>query len=208
MPPVSERNEGTVETFDQLADRIRSRSPRLGSVRLVAVDGGAGAGKTTFAGRLAASLSAQVVHVDDLLAGWTDLDGFWPRLSEWVLEPLSQGRPGRYRRFDWEAGRFAEWHDVPLADSLIVEGVSAARAAGRHRVCYAIWIDAPADLRLRRGLARDGAGLTDHWMRWMGDEATHFAADRTTEHVDLVVDGAPTIERDPTTSYVRLTPDC
>ena len=68
--------------------------PRLGPVRLVAVDGFAGSGKTTFAGRLAEALGAQVLHTDDLLEGWVDTVSFWPRLEEWVLAPLRAGRPG------------------------------------------------------------------------------------------------------------------
>jgi uridine kinase len=194
----------TIETFVALAARIRSLPARLGPVRLVAVDGGAGAGKTTFGRRLSARLSAQMIHVDDLLSGWTDLDGFWPRLEEWVLEPLQRGRTGRYRRFDWDAGEFAEWHDVPVADVLIVEGVSSARAAGRPLLSYSVWVDVPADLRLQRGLLRDGDAMAEHWRRWMIDEAAHFAADRTSELVDLIVDGAPQVEHDPETSYVRL----
>ena len=38
-------------TFAALADRVRTSAPRLGGTRLVCIDGPAGSGKTTFAGK-------------------------------------------------------------------------------------------------------------------------------------------------------------
>ena len=56
-------------------------------------------------------------------------------------------------------------------------------------------VEAPEDLRLARGLERDGALLEDQWRRWMRDEAEHFAHDDTSARADLVVDG--TGQREP-----------
>ena len=85
-----------VERFADLAAEIGRRPARLGPVRFVAVDGPSGAGKTTFAGRLAGALiragrRVEVVHTDDLLDGWEDQFTFWPRLACGVLEPLARG---------------------------------------------------------------------------------------------------------------------
>ena len=92
-----------VERFADLAAEIGRRPARLGAVRLVAVDGPSGAGKTTFAERLAGALiragrRVEVVHTDDLLDGWEDQFTFWTRLECGVLEPLARGEPGRSRR--------------------------------------------------------------------------------------------------------------
>ena len=46
----------TIDTFVALARDVLARRPRLGRVRLVAIDGPSGAGKTTFAARLARAL--------------------------------------------------------------------------------------------------------------------------------------------------------
>lgn len=194
-----------VETFAALAARVSGSEPRLGTVRLVAVDGGAGSGKTTFAARLATAVGGvQVVHTDDLLAGWSDIVSFWPRLEAWILEPLRAGLPGRFRRYDWDAGRFADWQEVPVAEVVVIEGVTSARAAVRASLSCAVWIEAPAATRLARGIARDGERLRTRWTTWMADEAAHFAADRTAGHADVVVDGDPVVAHDPLTSYVRL----
>lgn len=193
-----------VETLDRLARRVLDSPPSLGPVRLVAVDGFAGAGKTTLAGRLGHALGAQVVHTDDLLGGWVDTVGFWARLERWVLAPLRDGRPGRYRRYDWDRASFAEWHDVPLAPALVVEGVTSARAVVRPECTLSLWVEAPKALRTARGVARDGELVLPEWLAWQDREEAHVRADRTPQHVDLVVDGDPRRRLDPDAVLVRV----
>jgi uridine kinase len=199
---------GAIERYDQLAATVRQRPPRLGGVRLVAVDGPAGAGKSTFAGRLAGAMRAggdlvTEIHTDDLLDGWTDQVAFWPRLERWVLAPLRRGAPGRYRVYDWHRKRFGHhWHPVEVPDVLIVEGVTAARRSIRPELTLAVFVTAEPAVRLGRGLERDGEALRDEWLRWMAGEERHFAADATAEHVDLIVDGAPTLGHNPAVEFV------
>jgi uridine kinase len=197
-----------VERFVDLAERIRGAPARLGAVRFVAVDGPAGAGKTTFAARLVEALAATgatiaEIHTDDLLEGWTDMVSFWPRFDRDVLESLRTGQPGGYHRYDWYAGRFAEWVPVPVPDVLLLEGVTSARAATRAELTRSVFVSAPRELRLARGIARDGEALRPRWLRWLADEERHFAADRTVERADVIVDGAPADPHDPRTEYLR-----
>jgi cytidylate kinase len=175
-----------------LGDRVRAAAPRLGGTRLACVDGPAGSGKTTLADALGVALDAQVVHLDDLYQGWGGLPGMLPRLRHWVLEPLAAGRAGRYRRWDWDAEAWAEWRDVPVADALVVEGVGAAQAGVREHAVLTAWVEAPWELRLRRGVGRDGEGMRPEWERWQAAEAAHFAADGTAAAADVVIDGTGT----------------
>jgi hypothetical protein len=178
----------------RLAERTVAAAPRLGPVRLVCIDGPAGSGKTTVAGALARELvgrgvAAAVVHLDDLYDGWTGLDGdLWPRLAAQVLEPLRRGLPGRYRRYDWEQGAFDGWVDVPVPGALVLEGCGSARRAAEPFVVLTVWVEAPPDVRLARGLARDGEAARPHWERWMRDESEHFARERTAERADIRLD--------------------
>ena len=205
-----------VEAFADLADRVRSRPPRLGPVRLVAVDGPSGAGKTRFAARLAAALEVAevsrpgvagasgrvpIVHTDDLLDGWDDQFSFWARLEEQVLAPLRAGRPARYQRYLWHRRCFGGAPvTVSPAGVVIVEGVSAARAVVRPELTLSVFVSAPADLRWRRAMERhvespgaaaaDRVALRAYLERWRAAEDRHFTEDSTAGAVDVLVDGA------------------
>jgi uridine kinase len=179
------------QTFGDLATVVRDSEPLLGPTRLVVVDGPAGSGKTTFAAHLAAALGgAQVVHMDDLFEGWSGLRaGLWQRLHDQVLRPLLAGGTGRYRRYDWDAAAFAEEHDVPAAETLVIEGVGAGERSITPHASLVVWVEAPEELRLQRGLRRDGAALYPEWVRWLRAEERYFTIDRTRKRADLVVDG-------------------
>lgn len=158
--------------------------------RLVCVDGPAGSGKTTLATQLAVELACQVVHMDDLYEGWAaGPDGGAERLRSWVLEPLVAGAAGEYRRFDWVTGAYAEAHVVEPAVFLVVEGCGAAARWVDPWAALRVWVEADDDERLRRGLARDGAAERTHWLRWMVDEAAHYAAEQTRARADVHLDG-------------------
>ncbi|WP_029291157.1 uridine kinase [Cellulomonas sp. HZM] len=180
----------TAPAVGRVVDLARSRPARLGPVRLVVVDGPAGSGKTTFAAAVAelAGPGTTVLHLDDLYEGWSGLEGsLWPRLSAQVLEPLRRGRPGRYQRYDWGSGAFAEWVDVPLPALLVVEGCGSARRAADASASVRVWVEADDALRLERGLERDGQDAREQWVRWMDDERAHFDREGTRARADVRV---------------------
>jgi uridine kinase len=184
-------------TFTGLAADVLAAPARLGGTRLVCVDGPAGSGKTTFGRRLAEALDAPLVQMDDLYAGWTPV-GAAARLAAGVLRPLRGGRPGAYHRYDWHAGAFGtEPTAVPAAAALVVEGCGSSPAALAPLTTLRVWVEAPAQLRLRRGLERDGEALGAEWLDWLQREAVLFARERTRARADLLVDGAPVVPDSP-----------
>jgi len=201
----------TTESFAELAARVRAAPPRLGPVRLVAIDGPSGAGKTWFANRLARHLAAPVVHTDDLLDGWADQFTFWPRLEQQVLMPLYDGRAGTYARYDWQRQRFgAAPVTVKPANCVLLEGVSSSRQAVRTRLSFSVFVTAPADLRWKRAIERDGGdevAFRAYLGRWRTAENQHFADDHTEESADLVVDGAAETSDDRYEPLRRRSPD-
>jgi hypothetical protein len=107
-------------------------------------------------------------------------------MIEQVLQPLAQGRPARYQRYDWDRRELAEWHEAD-APFLILEGVSSARIEFRPYLAYRIWAECPRELCLKRGLQRDGAAMFPQWEQWMRAEDDHFREHRTREAADLIV---------------------
>jgi uridine kinase len=194
MSPVPEASvpEASVPeaTVAAVLEHARSRRALLGGGRLVCVDGPAGSGKTTLATALAEATGARVLHMDDHYEGWAGLGEAPSRIRDEILVPLAEGRPGFYRRYDWHRGEFAELHAVEPSDLLVLEGVgSGSRELAAYRSTL-VWVSAPPDLRLDRGLTRDGEAAREHWLRWMDDERAHFTAHGTREAADVYVDHA------------------
>ncbi|HEY0688484.1 MAG TPA: hypothetical protein VGD71_05530 [Kribbella sp.] len=194
--------------IDGLLDRVQAAPARLGRIRLISVDGPAGSGKSTLAARLAdraeaRGLSVLVLHMDDLYDGWDGAARGFGLLRDHVLSRLAEGREGRYRRYDWNLGAYAERHVVPVSmDLLIVEGVTAADRGAEPWASLRIWIETSNDVRLDRGIDRDGEALRDRWLEWMRWERDHFAAENTRERADVIVDGNPAVPHDPALELV------
>lgn len=152
------------------------------------VDGRSGSGKTTFAGRLAAELEAQVLHLDDVYPGWDGLAQAIPLVHGGVVAPLVAGRAAGHRRWDWARGEPGDVVELGRPEVLVVEGVgSGARVIARHAVLL-VWTEAPDDVRYRRGMARDGESYRPHWDRWAAQEDAYLAAEDPRARADLVLD--------------------
>ncbi len=180
----------TASSPDSVLRLALERGPTLGAGRLICIDGPAGSGKTTLAAACAAGAGddAHVVHMDDLYPGWSGLRAVDAQLAD-LLVPLARGTAGTYRRYDWVAGRFAEQVTVDPTPLLVVEGVGSGAARFADLVTVLVWVEAPYDLRLQRGLARDGDAFAPHWEQWARDESELFAREQTRERADAVVDG-------------------
>jgi uridine kinase len=178
-----------VNPLADLLRRLDASPPTLGAGRLVCVDGPAGSGKTTLAEMVTDRVEGAVLlHTDDLIEGWRGLPGLAVRL-EGVLGPLADGRPGSYRRYDWLEGRFAEDVIVEPCPLLVIEGVGSGASRFENFRTLLVWVEAPYDERLRRGLERDGDAFAPYWEQWAIDETDLFAREGTRERADLRLDG-------------------
>lgn len=195
--------QSVVRSFAGLASDVRAR-PANSGVRLVGIDGCGGAGKTTFAARLARELNdAPVVHTDDF-ASFDEPVEWWPRFLTGVVEPLTRGKPSTFHPYDWVQRRPSDdTITIPPAVLVLVEGVGATRKAWRDRLAMRIWVDTPRAERLRRGLDRDGEHMRAFWEWWMVAEDGYVDTERPWAAADVVVDGAT--EAPSPDEYVELT---
>ena len=173
--------------IEQLASRLRSLPPSCGPVRLIGVDGHAGSGKSTFAGRLAETLGgAPVLHLDDI-ASHDELFAWTGRLLAQVIEPFRRGEGARPTPYDGRARRFGPPRPLPAAPVVLMEGVGAGRRALRPHLAHLLWLEMPREDAWARGRSRDGEEQRAFWDRWVRAEAEHFSEDPSRPYADLLV---------------------
>ncbi|MFI1867126.1 uridine kinase [Streptomyces jumonjinensis] len=184
-----------MDESDRLARTLRTLPPSCGPVRLIAVDGHAGSGKSTFTARLAAAIeepgrTVPVLHLDDLashreLFDWTD------RMLTQVIGPLSRGETAHYAPYDWTERRFAPPRALPGSPVVLIEGVGAGRRALRPHLAALLWMERDAAGSWQRGRKRDGDALTAFWDTWTAAESRHFSADPSRPFADALVRERP-----------------
>lgn len=151
---------------------------------LVGIGGRGGAGKTTLAGALGADA---IVSTDEFWDGrGFDID----RLGREVVWPLARGEVASFASFDWAAGEPRGTRVVEPAGTIVVEGVCALHRSLRDAYTVRVWVEASAETRLARGIARDGEESRSTWLDvWMPGEDRYVASDDPIACAHLVVDG-------------------
>jgi|tagenome__1003787_1003787.scaffolds.fasta_scaffold20837909_2 uridine kinase len=158
--------------------------------RWIGVDGPGGAGKSSFAERVAAAVPGVVVVSVDEFSGPDVTEWDWVRFDRELVEPLRTGRAGRYRRWEWRSETAGDWREVPTGSVVLVEGVSATRSEVAAPWTLRVWVDAPRELRLERVLTRDGPAVMARWLEdWIPSEEAYVARERPKERADLIVAG-------------------
>lgn len=203
--------------FAWLAERW-SKLPRRFDSLLVGLDGRGGSGKTTFATALAAALpTVQVVAIDDFyipheLRGdvvaaeeTTTDDTDVERLRRDVLLPLSSGQPPRYRRWDWAESRLGDWRELALGGVVLIEGAGVLSLELRREWDDHLWMSCPRELRIERGLARDGDAQRELWeQRWLPAGDRYERMHRPSEAAAVVFDSSGRVPHDRLSEFVRL----
>ncbi|CAB4714222.1 MAG: AAA family ATPase [Actinobacteria bacterium] len=158
---------------------------------LIAIDGPAGAGKTTLAAKLLEEFSATqtvaVIHMDDLYNGWTDAlgDELSQKLGQ-IVRQYSLGRVFEIEIFDWSSMKFVGVQRIQPTDVLILEGVGAAQKIVRDADAITYWLDIEPAIGLERVLARDGQEIEVFMHQWQLDQEIHFVRDKTRENAQHI----------------------
>lgn len=162
--------------------RLRTRAPVI-----VGISGFGGSGKSTLARAIVESVAgAARMRGDDFLdpvrshQRSTEWDGMERlRLREEVLGPFRAGRPGQFRRFDWNIRQLADPEPIPQADVLIVDAVGLFHPQVGDAFDLTIWVDVDLDTATERGMQRDrdnGHPHADLWREvWVPNERDFVA---------------------------------
>ena len=157
---------------------------------LLAIDGPAGAGKTTFAAKLEAELSlkgtVKVIHMDDLYNGWNNaLSNPLAEILDRISTAHLAGREFVIKIFNWHIMAFDREERITPTDYLIIEGVGAAQQIVRETGAITYWLDIEPEIGLQRVLDRDGAHIEVQMRQWQVDQDKHFARDETRENCEF-----------------------
>jgi uridine kinase len=159
---------------------------------IIAIDGPAGAGKTTLARELSLAfspkISVQVIHMDDLYDGWDNaLSKDLSKILQYLADQHESSSPAKIQRYNWLRSAFEESEELPVCDLLILEGVGSADKDLQYRFAALIWMEIdPAD-GLKRVLDRDGAQVQDQMQKWLTTQAQHFLQHSTREKADFIL---------------------
>lgn len=153
-------------------------------VVLVGIGGHGGAGKTTLARMIP---GAQIVSTDEFWDGEAfDIE----RLSNEVVTPLSLGAVAHFASYDWATREQRGLRTVEPAGVVVVEGVCALHRTLRSAYAVRVWVEAPYDVRLERGVARDGEAARTTWVDvWMPSEDRYVERDDPVSSAHVIVDG-------------------
>lgn len=158
---------------------------------LIAIDGRAGAGKTTLAARFFDELSVdktvEVIHMDDLYDGWENaLDEGLTKTLESIVNAHNNNVSIKIDIFNWESMSFDSKRVINPVDLLILEGVGAGQKVVRDAGATLYWLDIDAEVGIQRVLNRDGNQIASQMKQWQILQEIHFIRDKTRENAEHI----------------------
>lgn len=188
-----------VKSFEGLVKTIESLTPQNGQ-KIIAIDGGGGAGKSTLAERLQKALpNSAVIHIDDFYKGpWDkrldhtnyDVHPFfdWKRFESEVIKPLKENREIVYHVYDWHKHIAEEVVSVPKNAVIILEGGAVLQKDFADVYDLKIWLEADEAERLKRALARDGEHMRFLWEEdWLPVERNYIRIQNPAARSDIII---------------------
>lgn len=159
---------------------------------VIAIDGPAGAGKTTLAHEISLALASRYsiteIHMDDLYDGWEN--ALTNRLSDVLTHIVSAHKDRKdfsLSTYNWNENRFNPALEIKAADLLILEGVGSGQMAIRDSLSALIWMEIEDSQGLTRVLARDGKEIENQMRMWLATQEQHFRAEGTQNAADFIL---------------------
>jgi len=159
---------------------------------VIAIDGPAGAGKTTLAHEIFLALSPKmtvsVIHMDDLYDGWNNaLTSDLSAILQYLAAQHRSNSAAVIRRYNWTTSSFGESETIAPADLLILEGVGSGDKSLQDELAALIWIDIDPEIGVMRVIARDGYQVEDEMKKWLGTQQEYFSQHSTREKADFIL---------------------
>ena len=176
-----------MDLIDALLDLCKSQLQPI-----IAIDGPAGAGKTTLAHDISLALSQRFsvteIHMDDLYDGWDN--ALTTHLTEALTHIVSAHKKSTeisISKYDWVSGAFNSAQLIGKSELLILEGVGSGQMAIRNSLAALIWIEIEDSKGLARVLQRDGDSIALQMQTWLATQSQHFAVEGTQNAADFIL---------------------
>lgn len=182
----------------ELLQAIDERLPRQERL-LLAIDGGSASGKTTLAALLGQRYGCPVFHMDDFFlrpeqrtpqrlaepGGNVDRERFF---SE-VLQPLRQGGPASYRRYDCRTGQLLPPVLRQAGQLNVIEGAYSMHPELSALYDLSVFLAVSPETQRRRILQREPAFKQQlFFQKWIPMENRYFQAFSIPERCDLRIE--------------------
>jgi uridine kinase len=159
---------------------------------VIAIDGPAGAGKTTLAHEiflaLSPKMSVNVIHMDDLYDGWENaLTNDLTKILQYLSAHHQSQQSANLSRYNWATSSFDPPEVIAPADLLILEGVGSGDKSLQDQFAALIWIDIDPNIGVQRVTDRDGPGVTIQMQKWLGTQQQYFSQHSTREKADFIL---------------------
>lgn len=197
-------------TFKKAIKKIKLLKTKKHKPVLIAIDGGSGAGKSTFAAAIVDELGAVLIPIDDFFSGhipdakWGDFTieeklnkvFDWQSLRNSVLAPLLNSKPAKWHPIDFECGirsdgtykLKSEYTARNPAKIILLEGAYSFGPKLADLVDISILVDVEIKKRHSRLAAREPKEFLDKWhQRWDEVEKYYFSKIRPKNSYDLIV---------------------
>lgn len=174
---------------------------REGKRTLLAIDGMAGAGKSSLARLLEAVYGCTVFHADDyfprpeqrtparLRQPGGNLDR--ERLRDEILRPLASGAEEiTHRRFDCESMELREPRTVRVELLTVIEGSYSMHPELRDFYTDTVFLRAPADMQRERIIERNGDYAEVFFSKWIPMENEYIEATQTMRRCEFLLNAA------------------
>jgi Ni2+-binding GTPase involved in maturation of urease and hydrogenase len=159
---------------------------------VIAIDGPAGAGKTTLAHEIflafSPKMSVNVIHMDDLYDGWDKaLTDDLTQILLYLTAAHQNQVLAKLSRYNWATSSFDSSEEIAPADLLILEGVGSGDKSLQDQFAALIWIDIDPEIGVKRVIERDGPGVSIQMQKWLGTQQQYFSQHSTREKADFIL---------------------
>jgi uridine kinase len=172
---------------EALTDLLSSPGPHL-----IAIDGPAGAGKSTLAKDLYLYLSitrdVNLLGLDEIYDGWENALGENLTIDlQAIASAHVQKISTSIQIYDWSLSRYGDVRTIEPKEILIIEGVGSAQEVMREHKAITIWMDIDPLLGIERVLNRDGHHIAQEMKAWQKLQSQHFEHSGARDNADFII---------------------